>query len=119
MSAGGCSPPGPPSGPTPWASPAWSCSRWSGTPPDGPALVIGGADLLDGTPVFDIKPYVPLSDCRPQAAGGFSDAHREDHLLVEFPLELEEKVPREKRRALRGVLAGDPRPSYQRDPGRV
>ena len=87
--------------------------------PDGPALVIGGADLLDGTPVFDIKPYVPLSDCRPQAAGGFSDAHREDHLLVEFPPELEKKVPREKRRALRGVLAGDPRPSYQRDPGRV
>ena len=60
--------------------------------PDGPALVIGGADLLDGTPVFDIKPYVPLSDCRPQAAGGFSDAHREDHLSVVFPPELEEKV---------------------------
>ena len=53
--------------------------------PDGPALVVGGADLLNGTPIFDVKPYVPHSDCRPQARGGFADAHREDRLAVDFP----------------------------------
>ena len=87
--------------------------------PDGPALVVGGADLLDGTPIFDVKPYVPHADCRPQARGGFSDAHREDRLAVDFPLRLEALVPPDKREALRGVLAGDPRPSYQRDPQRL
>ena len=87
--------------------------------PDGPALVVGGADLLDGTPIFDVKPYVPHADCRPQARGGFSDAHREDRLAVDFPPQLEALVPPDKREALRGVLAGDPRPSYQRDPQRL
>ena len=87
--------------------------------PDGPALVVGGADLLDGTPIFDVKPYVPHADCRPQARGGFADAHREDRLAVDFPPQLEALVPPDKREALRGVLAGDPRPSYQRDPRRL
>ena len=87
--------------------------------PDGPALVVGGADLLDGTPIFDVKPYVPHADCRPQARGGFADAHREDRLAVDFPPQLEALVPPDKREALRGVLAGDPRPSYQRDPQRL
>ena len=87
--------------------------------PDGPALVVGGADLLDGTPIFDVKPYVPHADCRPQARGGFADAHREDRLAVDFPPRLEALVPPDKREALRGVLAGDPRPSYQRDPQRL
>lgn len=87
--------------------------------PDGPALVVGGADLLDGTPIFDVKPYVPHADCRPQARGGFADAHREDRLAVDFPPRLEVLVPPDKREALRGVLAGDPRPSYQRDPQRL
>ena len=87
--------------------------------PDGPVLVVRGADLLDGTPLFDIKPYVPLADCRPQATGSFSDAHREDHLQVEFPPELLDLVPPERRQALLGVLAQDPRPSYHRDPQRV
>lgn len=86
---------------------------------DGPVLVVRGADLLDGTPIFDVKPYVPLADCRPDAVGGFSDAHREDRLLVEFPQELLEKVPPQEREALLGVLSQDPRPSYQRDPDRV
>lgn len=87
--------------------------------PEGPILTVGGADLLDGTPILDIKPYVPLSDCRPQARGGFSDAHREDRLLVDFPPALLEKVPVELREALLGVLEGDPRPGYHRNPGRV
>ena len=87
--------------------------------PDGPALVVGGAELLDGTPIFDVKPYVPHADCRPQARGGFSDGHREDRLAVDFPPRLEALVPPDKREALRGVLAGDPRPSYQRDPQRL
>ena len=86
---------------------------------DGPALLVRGADLLDGTPIFDVKPYVPLADCRPEAVGSFSDRHREDHLKVEFPKALLEKVPEELRAALIGVLSQDPRPSYQNDPERV
>lgn len=87
--------------------------------PDGPVLVVRGADLLDGTPLFDIKPYVPLADCRPEAVGGFSDLHREDRLTVDFPERLLAQVPQEKRAALLGVLSQDPRPSYQHDPQRV
>lgn len=87
--------------------------------PEGPVLTVGGADLLDGTPILDIKPYVPLSDCRPQARGGFSDEHREDKLLVDFPPALLEKVPVELREALLGVLEGDPRPGYHSNPERV
>lgn len=89
------------------------------TAPGGPVLLVRGADLLDGTPIFDVKPYVPLADCRPQAVGGFSDQHREDGLSVDFPPALLEQVPKEKRGALLGVLAQDPRPSYQHDPQRV
>lgn len=89
------------------------------TAPGGPVLLVRGADLLDGTPIFDVKPYVPLADCRPQAVGGFSDQHREDGLTVDFPPALLEQVPEEKRAALLGVLAQDPRPSYQHDPQRV
>ncbi len=87
--------------------------------PEGPTLHVLGADLLDGTPIFDVKPYVPMTDCRSQAVGGFSDDHREDRLEVELPQTLAEKVPADKLPALLGVLAGDPRPSYQDDPLRV
>lgn len=87
--------------------------------PDGPVLVVRGADLMDGTPLFDIKPYVPLADCRPEAVGGFSDLHREDRLTVDFPERLLAQVPKEKQAALLGVLSQDPRPSYQHDPQRV
>ena len=87
--------------------------------PDGPALLVGGADLLDGTPILDVKPHVPLADCRPEAVGSFSDQHREDRLLVDMPSELLEKVPPPLRSALLGVLSQDPRPSYQKDPERV
>lgn len=99
-----------------------SCVKLEGVEydaPDGPALLVGGADLLDGTPILDVKPYVPLADCRPEAVGSFSDQHREDRLLVDMPSELLEKVPPPLRSALLGVLSQDPRPSYQKDPERV
>ena len=86
--------------------------------PDGPVLLVRGADLLDGTPIYDIKPYLPYADAHPGARGGFADAHRDDRLRVEFPPALLEKVPADKREALLGVLAGDPRPAYQDDPAR-
>ncbi len=87
--------------------------------PDGPALAVGGADLADGTPILDIKPYLPEADCRPEATGGFTARARRETLAVEIAPPLEARVPPEKREALRGVLAQDPRPSYQDDPGRV
>ena len=85
----------------------------------GTVLIVGGADLLDGTPIFDIKPYIPYSDSRPEAAGGIT-ARVGDFLLdVKFPQELLEKLPADKQAAAVGVLSHDPRPSYQRTPGRV
>ena len=87
--------------------------------PDGPVLRVAGADLLDGTPIYDIKPYLPYADCKPEAVGGFASAPKEATLTVTLPPELEDKVPEAKRAALRGVLAQDPRPSYQDDPERV
>ena len=87
--------------------------------PDGPVLVIGGADLLDGTPIYDIKPYLPYVDSHPEARGGFTEHTADYALSVIFPDHLLEKIDPDKREALRGVLAGDPRPSYQHDPARV
>ena len=84
----------------------------------GPLLHVAGADLMDGTPIFDIKPYLPYGDCRPEATGGFTDQHPREVLAVDFPAQLLERVPPERREALTGVLAQDPRPSYQKDPGR-
>lgn len=86
--------------------------------PSGPVLHVLGADLVDGTPIYDIKPYLPYADCRPEAAGGFAPAP-EGALAVEFPPELLARVPEEKRAALLGVLEQDPRPRYQDDPARV
>lgn len=88
------------------------------TDPRGPVLRVAGADMMDGTPVYDIKPYVPISDCHADATGGFSDAHRADQLKVEFPGKWFEMIPAGKRKALIGVLENDPRPSYQSDPDR-
>ena len=85
----------------------------------GTVLIVGGADLLDGTPIFDIKPYIPYSDSRPEAAGGFTDRVGNFLLDVKFPQELLEKLPADKQAAAVGVLSHDPRPSYQRNPGRV
>ena len=85
----------------------------------GTVLDIGGADLMDGTPIFDIKPYIPYSDCKTDASGGFTDQASDFLLTVDFPAELLEKLPPEKRGAAMGVLSHDPRPSYQKDTDRV
>ena len=87
--------------------------------PRGPVLHVSGADLLDGTPIYDIKPYIPYADAIPGASGGFTD--RVDRLLlaVDCPPDLLERVPTEKREALLAVLAQDPRPQYQNDPKRI
>ena len=85
----------------------------------GTVLHVGGADLMDGTPIFDIKPYIPYGDCHPDATGGFTDTAEDFLLKVEFPEDLLTKLPEEKRAAALGVLSHDPRPSYQRKPGRV
>ena len=84
----------------------------------GTVLVVRGADLMDGTPIYDIKPYIPYADCHPEASGGFAPDSGET-LNVDIPAALWEKIPPAKREALRGVLANDPRPRYQRDPARV
>ena len=82
-------------------------------------LIVRGADLLDGTPIFDIKPYLPYVDAYPDARGGFTDTTRAYALQVICPDALLCKVPEEKRPALLGVLKNDPRPAYQHDPARV
>ena len=87
--------------------------------PEGPVLHVSGADLLDGTPIYDIKPYIPYADAIPEASGGFTDRVDRARLAVECPPEVLERVPAEKREALLDILAQDPRPSYQDDPGRV
>ena len=85
----------------------------------GTVLHVGGADLMDGTPIFDIKPYIPYGDSHPEATGGFTDTAGEFLLQVEFPDSLLNKLPVEKRSAAIGVLSHDPRPSYQRKPDRI
>ena len=85
----------------------------------GTVLHVGGADLMDGTPIFDIKPYIPYGDSHPEATGGFTDTAREFLLNVEFPEQLLSKLPADKRDAAIGVLSHDPRPSYQRKPDRI
>lgn len=85
----------------------------------GTVLRLRGADLVDGTPVLDVKPYVPYADSHPEALGGFAAVPAGAALAVEIPPELLERVPPERREALRGVLAQDPRPRYQEDPDRV
>lgn len=85
----------------------------------GPVLEISGADLMDGTPIFDVKPYLAFTDSHPQAVGGFADPFREYALEVDFPEQWLQMVPSQSREALLGVLAHDPRPSYQNDPQRV
>ena len=85
----------------------------------GPVLVVAGADLLDGTPIYDVKPYLPYADCKPEAVGGFAAQPKGADLEVDCPPELLEIVPEGKRAALLAVLAQDPRPQYQDDPRRV
>ena len=85
----------------------------------GTVLHVGGADLMDGTPIFDIKPYIPYGDCHPEATGGFTDTAGEFLLEVVFPEDLKNTLPKDKQAAAMGVLSHDPRPSYQRKPDRV
>lgn len=86
---------------------------------DGTVLLVAGADLLDGTPIFDIKPYIPYCDSHPDASGGFTDTAGDFLLDVNFPEELLCKLPNEKHAAILEILSHDPRPSYQNDPDRV
>lgn len=85
----------------------------------GPVLYVRGADLMDGTPIYDIKPYLPYADSHPNATGGFTDATVRQPLAVIIPPEALSHVPPQKRNALHEVLAQDPRPSYQSDPERI
>ena len=99
-----------------------SCVKLLGvehTESNGTVLHVAGADLMDGTPIFDIKPYIPYSDSFPDAAGGFTDSAEDFILEVHFPPALLELLPESKRRAAIGVLSHDPRPSYQRKPNRI
>ena len=98
-----------------------SCVRLKGIEytDEGPVIHVLGADLRDGTPIFDIKPYLPYADCHPDATGGFTDNVHYRHLQVIIPDELLSKVPAEKREALIGVLQEDPRPPLQQDPDKV
>ncbi len=85
----------------------------------GKVIHVAGADLMDSTPIFDIKPYIPYSDCHPEALGGFTDTASDFLLKVEFPEDLLQKLPQDKRAAAIGVLSHDPRPSYQKSPQRI
>ena len=85
---------------------------------EGTVLIVSGADLLDGTPIYDIKPYVAYSDCHEDAVSGFADPVREYRLNVVFCKELLSKIQQDKQKALIKILEQDPRPSYQNDPKR-
>lgn len=99
-----------------------SCVRLIGvehTANDGTVIHVAGADLMDSTPIFDIKPYIPYSDCHVDALGGFTDTAGDFLLNVDFPAELLCRLPADKQQAAIAVLSHDPRPSYQRKPDRV
>ena len=85
----------------------------------GYVLIVSGADLMDGTPIFDIKPYLPYADCHPEATGGFAQDVMGHALKVKFPEERLEKIPEDRRETLLSILEQDPRPGYQQDPGRI
>ena len=100
---------------------ALSCVKLAGIrqTAEGPVLRVRGADLVNGTPILDIKPYIPYADSHPEALGGFAAVPAGETLKVVIPPDLLERVPADRREALRGVLAQDPRPHYQKDPDRV
>lgn len=89
------------------------------SPTLGPVLHIAGADLMDGTPIYDIKPYLPYTDCHPEASGGFTEHLHDRTVEVLFAPELLHKLPEAKRAALIDILRSDPRPTYQNDPERL
>lgn len=86
---------------------------------EGDVLIVAGADLLDMTPIIDVKPYIPFSDCHTDAVGGYSDCFADHKLNVFIPPELAEIIPEDKSAALTECLSDDPRPSYQDDPQRI
>ena len=93
-----------------------SCVKLEGidlSTPEGPVLRVSGADLMDGTPIYDIKPYLPYADCHPEATGGFTDGVRIVPLTIDFPSEWLDRIPEDKRAALFSVLEQDPRPGYR------
>ncbi|MBR6102971.1 MAG: tRNA (N6-threonylcarbamoyladenosine(37)-N6)-methyltransferase TrmO [Ruminococcus sp.] len=98
-----------------------SCVKLEGTEqtPEGTVLLVSGCDLLDGTPIIDIKPYLPSADCVEGAVGGYADEFTDHKLAVIFPEEFKSQIPEDKLEALIECLADDPRPSYQHDPERV
>ena len=99
-----------------------SCVKFLGleeTAEFGTVIHVGGADLMDGTPIFDIKPYIPYADCHPDALNGFTGGTEGEILEVNFPADLLQKLPQDKQAAVVGILAHDPRPSYQKDADRI
>ena len=88
-------------------------------PGEGTVLWVRGADLMDGTPVYDIKPYLPFTDARPRARAGFAGEVEGYHLDVDFPQSLQAAFSHEQVQALIKLLAADPRPAYQKDPDRI
>lgn len=99
-----------------------SCVRLLGIETDehkGPVLTVAGVDMMDGTPILDIKPYIPLTDCHPEASEGYTERTRRHALQVDFPEELLKRYPEDKREAILGILAQDPRPAYVQDPERI
>lgn len=89
------------------------------TEENGTVIHVAGADLMDGTPIFDIKPYIPYSDAHPDALGGFTDTADDFILNVDFPAHLLQSLPEGKQQAAIEVLSHDPRPSYQKDSNRI
>ena len=91
--------------------------EYSGT--YGPLICVEGADMLDGTPIYDVKPYLPYVDCRPEASGSFSEEKKNDYLQVEIPEKILSQIPEEKKDTLIRILSQDPRPAYHKDSERV
>lgn len=105
--------------PNPIALSAVKLERIDWNAEDGPRIIVSGADLMDGTPIVDIKPYLPSADIMPDATGGFTDKVTKAPLQVEISPSDIEKFPPEKRTALLRILSEDPRPAYQTDAERV
>lgn len=87
--------------------------------PQGAILHVSGADLMDKTPIYDIKPYIPYADCHPDAAGSFAQQHKDDVLSVKIPDHWMAVIPKEHRDAVIGILEQDPRPAYHHDEDRI
>ena len=107
-----------PNRPNPIALSAVRLDRIEVDAPGGPLLYVSGIDMTDGTPIYDIKPYLPLADCIPDAVGGFADKAAGDRLTADLPDEIAQALTPEERTAVLALLRSDPRPSYQRDENR-